>query len=44
MIGVEEDIANIDAEGVELHLHPQILKKLREFTCQRLVSSGIRPP
>lgn len=31
MIGVEEDIANIDAEGIEHHLHPQTLKKLREF-------------
>jgi Mn-dependent DtxR family transcriptional regulator len=31
MIGVNEDIANIDAEGIEHHLHPQTLKKLREF-------------
>ncbi|HYA84040.1 MAG TPA: iron dependent repressor, metal binding and dimerization domain protein [Candidatus Bathyarchaeia archaeon] len=31
MIGVDEDIANIDAEGIEHHLHPQTLKKLREF-------------
>ena len=31
LIGVDEDIANIDAEGIEHHLHPQTLKKLREF-------------
>jgi Mn-dependent DtxR family transcriptional regulator len=31
MIGVNEDTANIDAEGIEHHLHPQTLKKLREF-------------
>jgi Mn-dependent DtxR family transcriptional regulator len=31
MIGVDEDVANIDAEGIEHHLHPQTLKKLREF-------------
>ena len=30
-IGVDGDIANIDAEGIEHHLHPQTLKKLREF-------------
>jgi Mn-dependent DtxR family transcriptional regulator len=29
MIGVDEDVANIDAEGIEHH--PQTLKKLREF-------------
>jgi Mn-dependent DtxR family transcriptional regulator len=31
MIGVDEDVANIDAEGIEHHLHSQTLKKLREF-------------
>ena len=31
MIGIDDDIANIDAEGIEHHLHPQTLKKLREF-------------
>jgi Mn-dependent DtxR family transcriptional regulator len=31
MIGVDDDIANIDAEGIEHHLHSQTLKKLREF-------------
>jgi Mn-dependent DtxR family transcriptional regulator len=27
MIGVDEDVANIDAEGIEQHLHPKTLKK-----------------
>ena len=31
MIGVDEEVANIDAEGIEHHLHPLTLKKLREF-------------
>jgi len=31
MIGVDEDIANRDAEGIEHHLHPATLKKLEEF-------------
>jgi Mn-dependent DtxR family transcriptional regulator len=31
MIGVDENIANIDAEGIEHHLHPETLKKLQEF-------------
>ena len=31
MIGVDEDVANIDAEGIEHHLHTQTLKKLRVF-------------
>jgi Mn-dependent DtxR family transcriptional regulator len=31
LIGVDEDIANIDAEGIEHHIHAQTLKKLREF-------------
>jgi Mn-dependent DtxR family transcriptional regulator len=35
MIGVDEDIANIDAEGIEHHLHPQTLKKLKEFIRNR---------
>jgi Mn-dependent DtxR family transcriptional regulator len=29
MIGVDEDIANINAEGIEHHIHAQTLKKLR---------------
>src|ERR687887_215778 len=31
MIGVDENIANVDAEGIEHHLHPETLKKLEEF-------------
>ena len=31
MIGVEEETANRDAEGIEHHLHPDTLKKLEEF-------------
>ena len=31
MIGIDEDVANIEAEGIEHHLHPKTLKKLREF-------------
>jgi Mn-dependent DtxR family transcriptional regulator len=31
MIGVDENVASIDAEGIEHHLHAQTLKKLREF-------------
>jgi DtxR family transcriptional regulator, manganese transport regulator len=31
MIGVDKDIANMDAEGIEHHVHPETLKKLEEF-------------
>ena len=31
MIGVDENIANLDAEGIEHHLHPETLKKLQQF-------------
>lgn len=31
MIGVDQEIANRDAEGIEHHLHPETLKKLEEF-------------
>jgi len=31
MIGVDENIANIDAEGIEHHLHSETLKKLEVF-------------
>ncbi|HXG05701.1 MAG TPA: transcriptional regulator MntR [Nitrososphaera sp.] len=37
MIGVDEDTANRDAEGIEHHLHPETLKKLEDFI--RLVKS-----
>jgi Mn-dependent DtxR family transcriptional regulator len=41
LIGVDEDTANRDAEGIEHHLHPETLKKLEEFI--RLVKSqGIK--
>ena len=31
MIGVDKEIANNDAEGIEHHLHHETLKKLEEF-------------
>ena len=31
MIGVDENTANIDVEGIEHHLHAETLKKLQEF-------------
>ena len=31
MIGVDENTANIDAEGIEHHIHPETLKKLERF-------------
>jgi Mn-dependent DtxR family transcriptional regulator len=31
MIGVDENIANIDAEGIEHHIHSETLKKLQVF-------------
>jgi len=31
MIGVKDDMANLDAEGIEHHLHPETLKKLEDF-------------
>jgi len=31
MIGVDEEIANNDAEGIEHHLHHETLKKLEDF-------------
>jgi Mn-dependent DtxR family transcriptional regulator len=31
MIGVDENIANLDAEGIEHHIHPETLKKLEVF-------------
>jgi Mn-dependent DtxR family transcriptional regulator len=35
MIGVSDNIAYGDAEGIEYHLHPEILKKLEEFVKAR---------
>jgi Mn-dependent DtxR family transcriptional regulator len=40
MIGVDEDTANRDAEGIEHHLHPETLKKLEEFV-SRVKSQGL---
>jgi Mn-dependent DtxR family transcriptional regulator len=31
LIGVDEEAANNDAEGIEHHLHPETIKKLKEF-------------
>ena len=31
IIGVDEETANNDAEGIEHHLHPETIKKLEEF-------------
>ena len=31
IIGVDEETANNDAEGIEHHLHPETMKKLEEF-------------
>ncbi|SRR5579883_1108006 len=31
MIGVKDEVANRDAEGIEHHLHPETLKKLEQF-------------
>lgn len=40
MIGVDEDTANRDVEGIEHHLQPETLKKLQEFV--KLVKN--KPP
>jgi DtxR family transcriptional regulator, manganese transport regulator len=31
MIGVDDETAHLDAEGIEHHLHPQTIKKLESF-------------
>ena len=31
MIGVDEESANSDAEGIEHHLHPETIKRLEDF-------------
>lgn len=31
MIGVDDEIAHLDAEGIEHHLHPQTIKKLERL-------------
>ena len=35
IIGVDDEIANNDAEGIEHHLHHETLKKLEEFMIAR---------
>jgi Mn-dependent DtxR family transcriptional regulator len=41
MIGVDEDTANRDAEGIEHHLHSETLKKLEEFVKTVKKNSGL---
>lgn len=41
MIGVQNDIANEDAEGIEHHLHPETFKKLEEFVNGRKLKENI---
>jgi Mn-dependent DtxR family transcriptional regulator len=31
MIGIDDETAHVDAEGIEHHLHPQTIKKLESF-------------
>jgi Mn-dependent DtxR family transcriptional regulator len=31
MIGIDDETAHLDAEGIEHHLHPQTIKKLEKF-------------
>jgi Mn-dependent DtxR family transcriptional regulator len=40
MIGVDEEAANRDVEGIEHHLHAETLKKLQEFV--KLVKGNSR--
>lgn len=51
MIGIDEDIANRDAEGIEHHLHSQTIEKLEEFikntkkeTAEAPTHSSLFPP
>ena len=39
MIGVDENTANIDAEGIEHHIHPETLEKLERFV--KIVKSSM---
>jgi len=41
MIGVQNDIANEGAEGIQHHLHPETLKKLEEFVSSRKLAEKI---
>ena len=40
MIGVEDDVAHLDAEGIEHHLHPQTIKRLEKLI---LIFKKIKP-
>lgn len=31
MIGVEDDVAHLDAEGIERHLNPQTIERLEKL-------------
>jgi Mn-dependent DtxR family transcriptional regulator len=31
MVGVEDDVDHLDAEGIEHHLHPQTIKRLEKL-------------
>jgi Mn-dependent DtxR family transcriptional regulator len=31
MIGIDDETAHLDAEGIEHHLHPQTIKNLESF-------------
>lgn len=40
MIGVEDDVAHLDAEGIEHHLHPQTIERLEKLI---LILKKIKP-
>jgi Mn-dependent DtxR family transcriptional regulator len=40
LIGVDDETAHLDAEGIEHHLHPQTIKRLESF----IVTLKIRDP
>ena len=42
IIGVDEETANNDAEGIEHHLHPETMKKLEEFINELKKGKSIR--
>jgi hypothetical protein len=41
MIGIDDETANRDAEGIEHHLQPQTLKRLQEFVKLIRNNSGL---
>lgn len=42
MIGIDEETANNDAEGIEHHLHPETMRKLEEFINELKKGKSIR--